>query len=121
MPWNVTGKLTRPARTMMVLWKTIHVLQGPGSQPGHHGRKLYGFWVVHPCPGPGRKRPKGRIMRFLPTHEADKLRRVCLDSLMKGFPPESNSLVTLDNWQTPPFNRWAFQHKREIVLVRVGR
>jgi CubicO group peptidase (beta-lactamase class C family) len=46
-----------------------------------------------------------------------------LDSLMKGFPPGLNSLVTLDNWQTPPFNRWAFQHMREIIpsqLIRRG-
>ena len=35
---------------------------------------------------------------------------------MTGFPPPgSDSLVTLDNWQTPPFNRWAFQHMREII------
>jgi hypothetical protein len=40
---------------------------------------------------------------------------MCLDSLMNGFPPGLNSLVTLDNWQTPPFNRWAFQHMREII------
>ena len=40
---------------------------------------------------------------------------MCPDSLMKGFAPRSDSLVTLDNWQTPPFNRWAFQHMREII------
>ncbi len=37
------------------------------------------------------------------------------DSLMRGFPPSPESLVTLDNWQTPPFNRWAFQHMREVI------
>jgi CubicO group peptidase (beta-lactamase class C family) len=46
---------------------------------------------------------------------ADKLRRMCPDSLMEGFPPPSDSRVTLDNWQTPPFNRWAFQHMSEII------
>jgi CubicO group peptidase (beta-lactamase class C family) len=48
---------------------------------------------------------------------------MCPDALMKGSPPGSDSLVTLDNWQTPPFNRWAFQHMREIIpsqLIRRG-
>lgn len=35
--------------------------------------------------------------------------------LMHGFPPEPEGQVTLANWRTPPFNRWAFQHVREIV------
>jgi CubicO group peptidase (beta-lactamase class C family) len=29
------------------------------------------------------------------------------------FPPER--LVTLANWQDPPFNRWAFQHVAELI------
>lgn len=35
--------------------------------------------------------------------------------LMAGFPPAANAQVTLANWRTAPFNRWAFQHVREIV------
>jgi CubicO group peptidase (beta-lactamase class C family) len=36
------------------------------------------------------------------------------------FPPECR--VTLANWQDPPFNRWAFQHVRELVpTARIGR
>ncbi len=36
------------------------------------------------------------------------------------FPPES--LVTLGNWQEPPFNRWAFQHIRELIpTARISR
>ena len=35
--------------------------------------------------------------------------------LMAGFPPEPAGQVTLANWRTPPFHRWAFQHVREIV------
>jgi CubicO group peptidase (beta-lactamase class C family) len=35
--------------------------------------------------------------------------------LMNGFPPSPHSQVTLANWRTAPFNRWAFQHVREIV------
>lgn len=35
--------------------------------------------------------------------------------LMTGFPPPSDKLVTLANWRTPPFNRWAFHHVSELV------
>jgi CubicO group peptidase (beta-lactamase class C family) len=35
--------------------------------------------------------------------------------LMAGFPPAPESQVTLANWRTAPFNRWAFQHVREII------
>jgi CubicO group peptidase (beta-lactamase class C family) len=34
---------------------------------------------------------------------------------MRGFPPAAESQVTLANWRTAPFNRWAFQHVRELV------
>ncbi len=37
------------------------------------------------------------------------------DGLMAGFPPAPESLVTLANWQDPPFNRWAFRHMRELI------
>ncbi|MEA2557665.1 MAG: hypothetical protein QOG88_1203, partial [Actinomycetota bacterium] len=32
--------------------------------------------------------------------------------LMEGTPPSQERLVTLANWQDPPFNRWGFQHVR---------
>src|SRR5215471_21095111 len=35
--------------------------------------------------------------------------------LMTGFPPPPEGQVTLANWRTAPFNRWGFQHVREIV------
>lgn len=35
--------------------------------------------------------------------------------LMQGFPPAEPGQVTLANWRTAPFNRWAFHHVREIV------
>src|SRR5262245_54100668 len=38
-----------------------------------------------------------------------------MTKLMQGFPPEAGSQVTLANWRTPPFSRWAFQHVRELV------
>ena len=36
--------------------------------------------------------------------------------LMVGAPPfTAERLVTLENWQRPPYNRWAFQHVRELI------
>lgn len=43
--------------------------------------------------------------------------------LMTQFPPQPDKLVTLSNWRTPPFNRWAFNHVSELVpsaFVRAG-
>jgi CubicO group peptidase (beta-lactamase class C family) len=42
---------------------------------------------------------------------------------MAGVPPfPAQSLVTLANWQDPPFNRWAFQHIRELIpTARIAR
>lgn len=34
---------------------------------------------------------------------------------MQEVPPPPESQVTLANWRTAPFNRWAFHHVREIV------
>ncbi|MGO9503125.1 MAG: serine hydrolase domain-containing protein, partial [Streptosporangiaceae bacterium] len=34
---------------------------------------------------------------------------------MHGFPPPVDALVTLANWQEPPYNRWSFSHMRELV------
>lgn len=43
--------------------------------------------------------------------------------LMAGPPPfATDSLVTLENWQRPPYNRWAFQHVRELIpTARISR
>jgi len=38
-----------------------------------------------------------------------------MTKLMQGFPPAAGSQVTLANWRSPPFSRWAFQHVRELV------
>ena len=35
--------------------------------------------------------------------------------LMAGSPPPSGSLVTLANWQDPPYLRWAYLHVRELI------
>jgi CubicO group peptidase (beta-lactamase class C family) len=37
------------------------------------------------------------------------------EHLMDGFPPSPDSQVTLANWRTAPFNRWAFHHVRELL------
>jgi CubicO group peptidase (beta-lactamase class C family) len=34
---------------------------------------------------------------------------------MQGSRPPAGRLVTLANWQDPPFSRWAFQHFRELT------
>ncbi len=34
---------------------------------------------------------------------------------MQGFPAPADQQVHLGNWRTAPYNRWAFQHVRELV------
>ena len=38
-----------------------------------------------------------------------------MGELMSGFPPHPEQQVTLANWRTAPYCRWAFQHVREVV------
>lgn len=38
-----------------------------------------------------------------------------MSGMMDRFPPGPESQVTLANWRASPFNRWGFQHVREIV------
>jgi CubicO group peptidase (beta-lactamase class C family) len=41
---------------------------------------------------------------------------------MRGAPPFEDGLVTLGNWQDPPYNRWAFQHVRDLIpTTRIRR
>jgi CubicO group peptidase (beta-lactamase class C family) len=35
--------------------------------------------------------------------------------IMQGFPPPPDKRPSLDNWDLPPFNRWSFQHVRELL------
>jgi CubicO group peptidase (beta-lactamase class C family) len=37
------------------------------------------------------------------------------EHLMDGFPPSPDTQVTLANWRSAPFNRWAFHHVRELL------
>ena len=43
--------------------------------------------------------------------------------LMVGPPPyQPERLVSLSNWQDPPFNRWGFQHVRDLIpTARIAR
>ena len=36
-------------------------------------------------------------------------------SLMSGFPSVESDQVTLANWRTAPYMKWAFQHVRELI------
>ena len=36
-------------------------------------------------------------------------------ALMSGFPSVPTDQVTLANWRTGPFNKWAFHHVRDVV------
>lgn len=40
------------------------------------------------------------------------------ESLMNGFPPPVEQRVTRANFMLPPYNRWAFQHLRELQPTR---
>ena len=52
-----------------------------------------------------------------PRDTAERLR------LMAGPPPfATERLATLANWQEPPFNRWSFQHVRDLIpTARISR
>jgi CubicO group peptidase (beta-lactamase class C family)/inorganic pyrophosphatase len=58
-----------------------------------------------------------RVGRLLGRDAAEAYVRACGSEarLMTGSPPPSDEQVTLANWRTPPFNRWAFQHVRELI------
>src|SRR5439155_13300467 len=44
------------------------------------------------------------------------------EDLMRESPAPPEALVTLANWQDPPFNRWGFQHVRDLIpTARIGR
>ena len=36
-------------------------------------------------------------------------------SIMSGFPPAQDKRITLKNWQTQPFNHWAFLHMEQVM------
>lgn len=54
---------------------------------------------------------------------ADDFRTAAEHGLMAGAPPfPEERRVTLANWQDPPFNRWGFQHIRDLIpTARIRR
>jgi CubicO group peptidase (beta-lactamase class C family) len=38
--------------------------------------------------------------------------------IMAGFPPPPDKRAMLDNWDSPPFNRWSFQNVRAVLPTR---
>ncbi|CCH79672.1 6-aminohexanoate-dimer hydrolase [Nostocoides japonicum T1-X7] len=38
-----------------------------------------------------------------------------MPSMMRGFPTEESTRVTLDNWQEPDSVQWSFRHMRELM------
>ena len=38
-----------------------------------------------------------------------------MTTMMTEFPPAARDQVTLANWRSAPFNRWAFHHVRELI------
>ena len=42
-----------------------------------------------------------------------------IKNIMKGSPPSKEYQVSLDNWRTHPFNKWAFVNTREIIPTSV--
>ena len=38
-----------------------------------------------------------------------------MNEFINTFPSPEEAQVTLANWRQPPFNRWGFQHVREII------
>jgi CubicO group peptidase (beta-lactamase class C family) len=39
--------------------------------------------------------------------------------LMQGFPPPPAARITHENWDRPPYNRWAFCNVRQVLPTRV--
>lgn len=62
-----------------------------------------GAWMLYP----GRDNVAHQIAASHPT--------AAESGVMVGSPPAPGARVTLENWQRPPFNRWAFLHTREVI------
>lgn len=44
--------------------------------------------------------------------------RIDAAAVMQGFPPPRAARITLDNWDRPPHNRWAFSNVRQVLPTR---
>src|SRR4051812_12186916 len=72
----------------------------------------WGAGIASTSSGGAHRRLRGRA-----TDEGrDRtIQRITEESPMTDFSPPGGAEVTLGNWQDPPFNRWAFQHMRELI------
>ena len=53
---------------------------------------------------------------------ADRPKTAAEEGIMVGSPPPPDKRITHENWDSPPFNRWSFQHVREVLpTVNVSR
>ncbi|NQV44447.1 MAG: serine hydrolase [Rhodospirillales bacterium] len=53
---------------------------------------------------------------------ADRPKTAAEHGIMVGSPPPPDKRITHQNWDSPPFNRWSFQHVREVLpTVNVSR
>ena len=88
--------------------------QRPGIWPEQHRVDPSCAWCF------GRPSPATPPPTVVAT--TDRVRHMSQDAPMEGFPPARESLVNLENWQEPPFNRWSFQHLREVIPTqRIAR
>ena len=39
--------------------------------------------------------------------------------IMQGFPPPREARVSHENWDSPPYNRWAFCNVRQVLPTRI--
>ena len=50
------------------------------------------------------------------THKGDhKKSAQVMEKIMSGFPVSAATRVPLEDWDRAPWNRWSFQHVRELV------
>ena len=67
--------------------------------------------------------PAGGRVAMLPAMSPNRFSDAAEFGLMAGPPPiPEGRRVDLTNWQDPPFNRWGFQHVRDLIpTARIAR
>ena len=43
------------------------------------------------------------------------MKNLIIKNIMKGSPPPKNYQVTLENWRSYPYNKWAFVNVRNLI------
>ena len=105
------------------LFGQLYLVSAVALVVSQFGRGRAAPWRAQGASGPRRGRRRSDPRRRRP--DPDTAGGSVSDDLhlMEGappFPPER--LVTLANWQDPPFNRWGFQHIRDLIpTARIPR